>query len=150
MSDPNLTMQRQIQALNDVQEQLRKADVTAIYLPWSQRVLSPFPLASSGGGFADTAQPWAAYLLTFACTVNVLTTNNGTNFWTLALINSAGTTLATLSTSAIAAATWTRLSTATITQPATTNAVLTILATATLSPGAICIVPSLARLRTGN
>ena len=150
MSDPNLTMQRQLQAINDVQEQLRKADVPAIYLPWAQRVLNSFPLASSGGAWGETPQPWEINVLSWYVTVFVVTTNNGTNFWTLALQNDAGVQLASLSTSAIAANAWTRLSTTTITQPATTNTAFTLRPTATLSPGAIFIVPSLAILRVGN
>ena len=151
MSDPNLAIQRQIQSLNDGHERLRKADVPAIYLPWTQRVLNPFPLASSGAAWGETGQPWAVNVLAFYCTVFVATTNNGTKFWALTLIDSAGTTLATLSTaSGVSADTYTRLSTTAITQPSAGNARLAIRATATLSPGAIYIMPALALLRTGN
>lgn len=131
-------------------EQTRVIERSPLYLPWSQRTLNSFPLASSGGAWGDVSQPWAVTLLAWYCSVNVSTTNNGTNFWTLTLVNTAGATLATLSTSAISANTWTRLSTTTITQPASGNVDLALIATATLSPGAIFIVPALAMLRTGN
>lgn len=150
MSDPFLTMQRQIQAQQEQLERLRKADVASLTLNWTQRVLNPFPLASSGGVWGDTPQPWAVNLVAWYCSVFVSTTNNGTNFWTLTLVNTAGTTLASLSTSAISANTWTRLSTTSFTQPATTNVDLAIIATATLSPGSIIIAPTLSILRTGN
>ena len=150
MSDPNLVIQRQIQDLQDGHERLRKADVPAIYLPWSQRVLNSFPLASSGTAWGETAQPWEVYVLAWYVSVFVVTTNNGTNFWTLTLRDSASSVLATLDTSTIAANTWTRLSTAAITQPGASNTVFTLRPTATLSPGAIFIVPALALLRTGN
>lgn len=146
----SLDLQRQIAANELHIERLRKADVPAIYLPWSQRILNPFPLASSGGVWGDQGQPWAVNVLAWYVNVFVVTTNNGTNFWTLTLVNTAATTLATLSTSAIAANTWTRLSTTTITQPSSSNADLAIIATATLSPGAIIIAPALPLLRTGN
>ena len=146
----SLDAQRQIATTEAQIERLRKADVPAIYLPWHQRILNPFPLASSGGVWGDQGQPWAVNVLAWYVNVFVVTTNNGTNFWTLTLVNTAATTLATLNTSAIAANTWTRLSTTTITQPSSSNADLAIIATATLSPGAIIIAPALALLRTGN
>ena len=150
MSDPTLLMQRQIQEMQDGHERLRKADISPLYLPWSQRVVNPFPLASSGGAWGDQGQPWAANILAFYCTLRVATTNNGTNFWTIILIDNAGSTLASFSTSAIAANTWTRFSDTSVTQTLTTNPVLSIVATATLSPGAIFIAPAVALLRTGN
>jgi len=150
MSDPNLTTQRQIQTIQDGHERLRKADIPALYLPWSQRALNSFPLASSGTAWGESVQPWEIYALAWYVTVFVATTNNGTNFWTLALQDSAGSTLASLSTAAISANTWTRLSTTSITQPGASNPVFTLRPTATLSPGAIFIVPALALLRTGN
>ncbi len=150
MSDPNLLTQRQIQDLQDGHERLRKADVPSIYLPWSQRVLNPFPLASSGGVWGDIGQPWGATLLAFNVSVFVATTNNGANFWTLTLTDAAASVLASITTSAIAANTVTRLSTTAFTQPGVSNASLSIIATATLAPGAIFIWPALALLRTGN
>lgn len=150
MSDSNLILQRQVQGVQADIERLRKADVSPLFLPWHQRVLNAFPLASSGNAWGDSPQPWAVNVLIWTCTVIVGTTNNATNFWTLTLTNDAGVTLATLSTASTAVNTWARLSTTTITQPSSTNTVFTIIATATLSPGAIAIVPALALLRTGN
>src|SRR4051812_45351549 len=99
MSDPNITTQRQIRALNDQLERLRKADVPAIYLPWSQRVLNPFPLASSGQVWGDTAQPWANTPISFTASVLVNTTNSATQFWTLSLFTVSTAGAATLITS---------------------------------------------------
>jgi hypothetical protein len=138
----------------DLQRRMGQTEVKetpALYLPWSQRVVNPFPLASSGGVWGDLAQPWAVQLLTFSASVFVATTNNATNFWTLSLINSAAAVLASISTASIAANTATRLTpTTSFVQPATSNASLSIIATATLNPGAIYIWPTLALLRTGN
>ncbi len=150
MSDPNLTIQRQMLDLSNTQERLRKSDVSPLYLPWAQRVVNSFPLASSAASWGESAQPWEVYCLAWYVTVFVVTTNSATQFWTLTLRDDAGTSLASLSTAAISANTWTRLSTTTITQPGAANAVFTLRPTATLSPGAIFIVPALALLRTGN
>lgn len=142
--------ERKIRDLEDRLERLRKADGAAIYLPWVQRVLNPFPLASSGAGLCDQSQPWAVNILAFYCSVFVNTTNNGTNFWTIALINAVGTVLASFNTSAIAAGAYTRFAvTSGITQPSTTNPALIVIATATLSPGSIYIAPAVALLRQG-
>jgi hypothetical protein len=121
-----------------------------MYPPFVNERLLPFPLASSASSLGYFGQPWAVNVLAFYVTVFVLTTNNGTNFWTLSLVDSASTTIASVSTSAIAANTSTRLSDLTITQPAASSTSLSLIATATLSPGAIYIVPSVAWLRTGN
>lgn len=134
---------RRLNALELSLETLRKADPVAIRLPYEQRVLNPFPLASSGNVIGDFAQTTAITLLMWRVNVFVTTTNNGTNFWTLALVDAAVTTLASISTSAISAGTWTRLSTTTITQPGSSNALLAIIPTATLTPGTIYVVPEL-------
>ena len=131
-------------------EQTQTIERAPLYLPWAQRALNSFPLASSGTSWGESVQPWEVNLLAWYVTVFVVTTNNGTNFWTLTLRDTAGSILATLSTSAIAANTWTRLSTTTFTQPGASNVVFTLRPTATLSPGAVFIVPALALLRTGN
>lgn len=154
MSDPNLTIQRQIQALQDGHERLRKADVPALYLPWSQRILNPFPLASSGSTWGDCPQPWNNVPLAFYVSVDVLTTNNGTNFWTIELFSftaAAGSNLvASVNTSGLTANVPARLSDTTVTAPGSTDVSYFIKATATLSPGSIFIFPALALLRTGN
>lgn len=155
MSDPNLSVQSQIQVLKDGHERLRKADVPAIYLPWSQRTLNPFPLASSGGVWGDTPQPWANSPLAFNASVLVNTTNSATQFWTLSLFTvatSGATTLITsaLNTSAIAANTPARLSVALSGAPPSTDVWYQLIVTATLVPGSIFIFPSLALLRMGN
>lgn len=146
-------MSEMLRILMDNEERLKQTEtkeVASLYLPWTQRVINPFPLASSGGAWGDSPQPWAVNLLRFTCSVFVNTTNNATNFWTITLVDTAVTTLATLSTSAMAANTFTRLSTTTITQPSSSNVDFIILVTATLAPGSIFIVPALALLRTGN
>ncbi len=151
MSDTNLQTQRQVQSLQDDMERLRKADVPPLYLPWAQRVLNPFPLASSGAAWGDLGLPWAVNVLAFYTSVFVNTTNNGTNFWTIAVISRpSGTAVASVTTAAIAANTYARLSDLTITQPPSTDTWIEIVPTATLSPGAIYIAPAVALLRTGN
>ncbi len=150
MSDPNLITQRQIQDLQDGHERLRKTDVSALYLPWSQRVLNPFPLASSGGVWGDMGMPWEINVIAFYCSVFVVGTNNGTNFWTVRLKDSVGTVISAFATSAIAAGVFVRFPPGIVAQPASTSPILFIDATATLSPGAIFIFPTVALLRTGN
>jgi len=59
------------------------------------------------------------------------------------LADASGATLASVTTSALAANTWTRLDAGTPTQPGASNVVLSVRPTATLSPGAIYIVPEL-------
>lgn len=149
MSDTNLDIQRQLLALQSGHELLRKAETPALYPPWAQRVVNPFPLASSGGGWGDCAQPWEASLAAFSCSVFVQTTNSATQFWTIRLLDTASATLASFTTAAVTANTWTRLSTTSFTQPGASNVALTMTVTATLSPGAIFIVPTLALFRTG-
>lgn len=145
----DINTQRQIRDIQAQQSRTKTHDMTSLYLPWAQRAVNPFPLASSGGFWGESPQPWAMSVLAWYVSVFVATTNNGTNYWTLALVNSAGSTLATLATNAISANTWTRLSTTTITQPSTSNVTFSISATATLSPGSIFIVPVLECVRAG-
>lgn len=131
-------------------EQTQVVERAPLYLPWTQRVLNPFPLASSGAAWGDSAQPWDVNVLAFYASVFVSTTNNATNFWTLELLDTIGTVLASFTTAAIAANTYARLSDTTITQPASTNVAFRVRPTATLSPGAIFIMPAVALLRAGN
>jgi len=150
MSD--FDMIRELRA-NDARLRLTEVkEIPALYLPWTQRILNPFPLASSGSTWGDQVQPWPVNVLAFYCSVFVSGTNNGTNFWTISLLNEAGVALASFNTSAIAASTWTRFAVTggSITQPATTNSVFPLSAIATLSPGSIYIAPAVALLRTGN
>jgi hypothetical protein len=118
-------------------------------LPFAQRILNPFPLASSGSQWGNAPQPWAITIQEIAASVFVDTTNNGSNFWTLTFQDAFGTTLATLSTAAISASTSTRLSTTTITQPSASSALIILSATATGSPGSIIILPAVSYVRTG-
>ena len=117
------------------------SDRPAIRLPYSMRILNPFPLASSGQTAGDFPQSSAVVLLAVNFSVFVVTTNNGTNFWTIGIQNAAGASLGTVTTAAIAANTFVRLSIATLTQPASANVVLSPYAIATLNPGAIYIIP---------
>jgi hypothetical protein len=142
----SLDTQRQFRATADRLERLEKPDVYALRLPYAQRVLNPFPLASSGGVPGDFPQSQAIEILAFRVSVLVSTTNTGAAFWTLTLVNTAAVVLASVSTSAIGPNTWARLTDTTITQPATTNVDLAIIATATGSPGAIFIVPEVLAL----
>ena len=149
MSDPNITTQRQIQALQDAQERLRKADVPPLYPPFVPERLIPFPLASTANPLGYFGQPWPVNVLAFYVTVYVIGTNDPTNFWTIALHSTAGA-IAAVSTAAIAPNIAVRLTTTSISQPATTNTHFTVIPGASASPGAIYIMPSVALLRTGN
>ena len=141
---------RRLRAIEKTLDRLKTGETSGVFLPFSQRVLNPFPLASSGGQWGDMTQPAAAIVLGLYLSVFVVTTNNGTNFWTLDLTSDDGSTvLATLNTSAVAANGWRRLSTTTITTPGSTNAVLSVRPTATLSPGSIYITAALAIAFTG-
>lgn len=148
MSDPNILLSRQIQTLRDQLEALRKADAAPTLLPYAQRALNSVAATTALGDFA---QPWEAYLLVFSVTVFVSTTNNGTNFWTIDLQDTTGAVLASVNTSSgVTASTWTRLSDTTVTQPLSTNAELAVIATKTLTPGALFAIPSVSVLRIGN
>lgn len=137
--------QRQILDLSSRLERLEKIDLPNGRSPnFAQRVLNPFPLASSGSSAGEFPQFGTDLtIIVFRVSVFVSTTNNGTNFWTLTLRDDATSVLATLDTSVISANTWTRLATTTITQPSSANVILTVRPTATLSPGAIFVVPEI-------
>lgn len=145
----DIRIMRRLDDLEAVVDRLKVRESGAIYLSFAQRALNPFPLASSGGVWGDIGQPWNMTVLTFYASVFISTTNDGSNFWTFTLISTAATTVASLSTAAVAANTYTRLSTTIITQPASSNAAMSLILTATGSPGAIFIVPTLAVARTG-
>ena len=148
MSDPYLSIQRQLQALEEQLERLRKADVPPTMLPYAQRALNSVAVTTAIGDFA---QPWEAYFLVFAVTVFVQTTNNGTNFWTIDLQDTTGAVIASVNTSSgVSINTWTRLSDTSVTQPLSTNAQLSLIATKTLTPGVLFTVPSVSVLRIGN
>jgi hypothetical protein len=112
-----------------------------VFLPYAPRVVNPFPLASSGGIAGDFPQPQAITILAFRASVHVATTNNGSNFWTVELVNTAASVLASFTTAAMSANTWTRAEDTSITQPSSSNVDLAIKLTATGSPGAIFVVP---------
>lgn len=153
MSDPLIQPNPMLQTLRDNearQRQTETKEVPPLYLPWAQQAFNPFPLASSATQWGFQGQPWAVNVVAFYVSVYVAGTNNGTNFWTIALTDQSVTTLASVSTAAISANTWTRLVNTTITQPAAGNVMLTITPTATGAPAAIYILPAVALLRTGN
>lgn len=123
-------------------------DIPAIFLPYAQRILNPFPLASSGNGHGDFAQPWTCRVLALYVTVLVNTTNNGTNYWTIAFTDGTGGAMGSVNTSLISANSWQRLQVSSITQPPTTNAEISVAITATLSPGSIYVIPSVAVVKS--
>ena len=135
-------------------EQTRTIERSPLYLPWTQRILNPVTLAASPAFFADTPQPWNNLPLVFTCTVDVLVTNNGTNFWTIELYSfttaAALNLVASFTTAALTAAIPARLSDTSVTAPGSTDVAYILKATATLNPGSIFIFPALAVLRTGN
>lgn len=139
----SLDLQRQIDGIADLLERLRKSDVAGGRSPpYTQRVVNPFPLASSNTSAGEFPQFGTnLQIVVFRLSAFVVTTNNGTNYWTITLRDDASAILATLDTSAIAANTWSRLATTIITQPASANTILTVRPTATLTPGALFVVP---------
>lgn len=157
MSEPLIQPNPLLQLLYADQARLSQTEtkeIPPLYLPWSQRTLNPFPLASSGGVWGDTPQPWTNLPLAFTVTADVLTTNNATNFWTIELLTftaaGASSVVASVTTAALTANVPARLSDTSVTPPAATDVSYFIKLTATLSPGAIFIFPALAILRTGN
>lgn len=138
---------RILRANDDRLRQTEVKEVPSLYLPYAPRAVNPTAVSATMGEFP---QPWAANILAFYVTVFVAAPNNATNFWTISLLDAAGGVVAAVNTSAIAANAWTRLSDLTITQPASTNPVLTVTVNTTLAPGAIYIAPAVALLRTGN
>jgi hypothetical protein len=102
------------------------------------QALSPF--AATANTHIGTA-PRAATILKFVCSVFISTTNNGTNYWTIALQGSASGTYASFDTKLMAANTWIK-TTVTVFSPSTITAsdvYLTVLATKTLTPGNLFI-----------
>lgn len=132
-----------IRQLRSDVEPILKADIPAARLTYSQRILNPFPTASSGGFAGDFPQSGAIAIISFNVSVFVQTANDGSNFWTIELINTAASTLASITTAAVSVSTWTRLSDTTITQPSSSNVALTIKATRTGTAGNIFIVPEI-------
>lgn len=122
-------------------ERVRKVDISGDILTYAPAVLNPFPLASSGNNAGFFPQSRSVALLAFNVSVYVNTTNSGVAYWTIALLNDAGATLASVDTSALSSNTWTRLTDTSLTQPASTNTSYTLRLTATGSPGSIFITP---------
>lgn len=121
---------------------------TLLMLPYAQRVLNPIGVATTTTG--EFALWVAMGLVEFRASVYVNGTNNGTNYWTINLLD--GTTaavLATFNTLASAGSTWLRLSTTTFgAQPAGTVASINVQCVPTLAPGTLFIVPSVAAVIT--
>lgn len=138
MSDAFL---RQFRGAGDRLERTATIDRPGIRLPYAQRILNPVALAASPAIAGDFPQSREVVILGFAISVFVATTNTGAAYWTIKLTDTAVNTLAQVDTSAIAANTWVRLTDTSITQPAASNVVLVLIATATGAPGAIYIVP---------
>lgn len=110
-------------------------------LAYAQRALNP--VAAGTVLLGDFAQFGAVDPLVWHVSVFVATTNNGSNYWTLELISTAGAVLATLTTSVASVATWTRLTTSTITAPGSSNVVVSLRASVTGAPGNLYVVPEL-------
>lgn len=131
--------------------QTETKEVPPLYLPWSQRALNPFPLASSGGVWGEMPLPWPVNVLAITASVDCITTNNGTNYWTLTFTSGpSATVLGTKKTDTTTVNVLTRLVVPITAQPPTTDAHIYLTLTATLSPGSIFVFPALALLRTGN
>lgn len=121
----------------------------SLLLPFAQRVLNPFPPASSGAYWGDAPLIWPISVLGFGASVYVNTTNNASNYWTLSVVSAAGA-LATCTTAGIAANVSSRIAAASVAvQPGASDPIIVLVATATGSPGAIYIAPALSYVRTG-
>lgn len=144
MSNAELDLLRRITRLERALENTRSVDIPGIRLPYAQRILNPFPLASSGNAPGDFPQSRALTILAFNVSVFVVGTNSGADYWTLQLYEDLTmTVVATVVTSAIGPGTWARLSAASLGQPAAGNIAFSLVATATGAPGAIHIVPEM-------
>jgi hypothetical protein len=131
--------------------------------PLAANFLSVEAMQLGGGGYRlpfvprDALQPFTANNFVFIAPcardltvkqfnsfVVVSTTNNGSNYWTLTLYNSAGTAIASLNTSAIVAGANTMLTTTSI-SPASHGAASTIFfqigVSKTGSPGSLYMAP---------
>lgn len=131
--------------------------------PLSAEFLSMEAIKLGGGGYRlpfvprDALQPFTVNNFVFIAPcardltikqfnsfVVVSTTNNGSNYWTLTLYNSAGTAIASLNTSAITAGANTMLTTTSI-SPASHGAATTIFfqiaVNKTGSPGSLLMAP---------
>lgn len=88
--------------------------------------------------------PRACLLRRLTAGVNVITTNNGSNYWVIDLVNVGVTTVyATLSTAAIAANTWVQLTSAVLSaQVALSELPLNIRITKTGAPGSLYLAPA--------
>jgi hypothetical protein len=128
-------------------EQTQVGERPSLRPAYAQRVLNPVASAQAIGDFA---QPWAIVLQVFTVSVFIVTTNNATNFWTIELRDATNATLCSVTTAAVAANAWARLTTTTIIQPAASNPILTVVVTPTLAPGNIYVVPQITLLKTGN
>lgn len=132
-----------LERLERTVERVRKPDLPGLRLSYAQRILNPITLAASPAVAGDFPQTGTIVMLAFRASVFVQTTNNGSNYWTIDLINTAGATLATFDTSALSTGTWTRLAAVSLTQPSSSNVDLAVRATATGSPGNLFLVPEL-------
>lgn len=120
---------------------------TPIYLPFIPERVIPIPLASSGGVHGYFAQPWPIAVLAFYATVNVLTTNNSTNYWTIQLQDSPANVLASVSTqTGVTPGAAFRLLDTTVTAPVAASPFLQVVPIATGAPGALYLVPAVAVL----
>jgi len=115
-----------------------------IRLTYSQRVLNPTAIAANIGDFAQSGP---IRLVAFLCTVFVTAPNTGAAFWDVRLRDTAGTVLATFSTSTIAPATFARMSAPITVQPGSANTLLTINTITTGAPGALFVFPEVLIMR---
>lgn len=114
------------------------------FVPYIAALPQPFSVTASF--VFITCQPGIAVsLMKWAVTTMVNTTNDGSNYWTFVLRNTAGSTIASFTTAADTAGVWTGHEvTSGWTNPvAATNKMFYIKIDKTGSPGSIYIVPSL-------
>lgn len=99
---------RRLVALEQIVKRLLTGDAMWESLSWVPYLTSALqPYSVSGSNTHVAAQPGIALTLCrFGAAVRVTTTNDANNYWDITLLNIGGSTLATATTSAIAADTW--------------------------------------------
>lgn len=127
-------------ANSDAQLRLTEAKEShSVRPPFTTLALGPHAATVTVGAFP---QAKTVLVLAFRVAIFVSTTNDGANFWTIALTTTAAATIASFTTAAIAPNVWTRFAVTTgIVQPGAANVAMLVSATKTLAPGTIYVIP---------
>lgn len=116
-------------------------EVGGYYLPFTQRLLNPVSISSLLGDYPVIRSVTVLKLL--LCSIYVVTPNNGSNYWTIALTSAGGSTMMSLSTATgVTSAVWSRISTETVIAEVTTELMLTLTVTKIGTPGSLYTLPA--------